>query len=187
MSAPEVPISQPHVKGRVVAHAPTIPFLKGGSLVVIVGAEAHTALARLRVAAAAAGQHIIEFSPCVFIKPAQYARIMKDTARRLKCPVLIVPFPGTEDELSAAADMTVIAPRETGNRVWLAAGGEAFSIHLPEFAADACGLLAPLLLDGTVELFDTHLARPKIRATPAIAAQLRAHLAATHQPSPTVH
>jgi hypothetical protein len=168
----------------VIARNISIPYLARNPLVVVVGPEAHTAVERLQVAAAVDGVRCIEFTSNVFISAERYAQIIKDTARAMGRPALLVPMPGTEKMFTDLADLIIQAPAETENRVFLVAGTDAFSIQLPAFPAAACALMTPLILEGAVMLTDTHRARPTVQVAPALLARLEKRYA---QPSGTVH
>jgi hypothetical protein len=154
----EVAFTPPKIKPR---SPPSIPYLNGHPLIVVVGEQAHTVVARLRVVAAEAGIRCLDFGPNAFIGAPKYSRIIRDAAQAAGQPALHVPLPDATKQWIELADLVVIAPPDTGNRVWLIPkDGCAFSVHLPDYGSDLCGAVTELLLAGLIRLTSTHLARP---------------------------
>jgi len=141
-----------------------IPHLRRSPFIVVIGAEAEIALARLKINAASGGLRCINFTTNAFVGAREYAEIMQNTARSVGLPVLHAPsYHETRQVMAAQADLIVVAPAGVGNRVWLIPrDGEAFSVHLPEFDHWTCHRLTPLLINGSCRLDDEACACPMI-------------------------
>jgi hypothetical protein len=113
----------------------SIPFLRPGALVAVIGPRAHEAVASLRAIAGSDGVGAIDFSPCVWVEPELLAGIQKEAARLLGAVALTVPLPNAWQATRRVADLVVLAPENVGNRVWFVVDGDAFSVLLPDAPA----------------------------------------------------
>lgn len=163
---------------------PSIPFLRPGKLAVVVGDQADLVAARLAVTAAAGGLRSFQYDPGVVLRPECYAEVVKDAARHTHQLALSVPHPRAEKAFCDVADLIVEAPNGAGNWAWLIAEQNMFPVTLPDFPAEICRLLVPLLLAGAVKLGDRHKARPVIDVAPWCWSMLESHFASR---SITVH
>ena len=108
-----------------------IPYFKSTELIVVTGELAYTAIDALRGDAATGGIRCTLFNDCVFIHPYNFAQVMRETAREIHEPSIVRPLPRRASAMIRLADLHVIAPADTDERVWLIPrDGHAFSLTL---------------------------------------------------------
>lgn len=150
-------------RARKQAPEPSIPYLRPGAVIVVIGEEKYVAAEQLKVVAAEGLQRCIEFTGNAYLAPGRYAELMRDTARTTGCPVLMVPPPRHREDIhrSCGPDRRRAGRcREPG--VANSPRWGRFQHHLARLFGVVCRFLTPLLLAGAVVLNNTHLARPTI-------------------------